>query len=75
MITHEGRRYRRADAIKVGIIHRVDVVTEGEEETVTVEAVEGTVEDPSTKVEEPTVTKVVEPEVTKTRGRRTSAEK
>lgn len=74
MITHEGRRYRRADAIKAGIIHRVDVVTEGEE-TVSVESTEGSVEDPSTKVDEPAVTKVREPEVTKTRARRSSTEK
>lgn len=78
MITHEGRRYRREDAIKAGLIsNQVDVVVAGDEpETVSAEVVDGTVDhDPTAdKVDEPTVTKVREPETVKRRGR-TTAEK
>jgi hypothetical protein len=73
MIKHEGRRYRREDAIKAGILsQQVDVVVETEDEPVTVssEVVDGTVDREPTaeKVEDPAVTKVREPSTTKRRG-------
>ena len=62
MITHNGRRYRRADAIKAGLIgDQVDVVVGTEEApaTVSAEVVDGTVDrDPAAEAAE--VTEVVE---------------
>jgi hypothetical protein len=82
MITHGGRRYRRPDAIKAGLIsEQVDVVLAadgGEPETVSAEVVDGTVDrdpaaDAATKVVDPEVTKVREPDTAKGRGRRASS--